>query len=78
MLLKVPEYDGVYGSLFEVILKQRPQAPPEERSAPNAYWLTAAVYPDVCTPHAVKGHRGQRGLHGVLNREHARQNLQGD
>jgi hypothetical protein len=29
MLLNGPEYDGVYGSLFEVILKQRPQASPE-------------------------------------------------
>jgi hypothetical protein len=29
MLLNGPEYDGEYGSLFEVILKQRPQASPE-------------------------------------------------
>ena len=28
ILLNGPEYDGVYGSSFEVILKQRPQASP--------------------------------------------------
>jgi hypothetical protein len=54
MLLNGPEYDGVYGSLFEVILKQRPQASPEAELAPNANVLTAAVYPDVFMPHAVK------------------------
>ena len=64
MLLNGPENDGVYGSLFEVILKQRPQASPEAELAPNANVLTAAVYPDVVMPHAAKGRRGQRGLHG--------------
>jgi hypothetical protein len=73
MLLNGPEYVGVYGSLFEVILKQRPQASPEARSAPNANVLAAAVYPSVSRmPHAVRGRRGQRGLHGVLNRENGR------
>jgi len=62
MLLNGPEYDGVYGSLFEVILKQRPQASPEAELAPNANVLTAAVYPDVFMPHAVKRRHGQRGL----------------
>lgn len=28
MLLNGPEYDGEYGSLLDVILKQRPQASP--------------------------------------------------
>ena len=69
MVLNGPEYDGEYGSLFEVILKQRPQASPEAEKAPKANVLTAAVYPDVVMPHAVKGRRGQRELHGILNRK---------
>jgi hypothetical protein len=43
MLLNGPGNDGVYGSSFEVILKQRPQASPEAELAPNASVLVAAV-----------------------------------
>ena len=52
--LNGPVHDGEYGSLFEVILKQRPQASPEDEWAPNANSLTAAVNPDVNMPHAGK------------------------
>ena len=72
MVLNGPANDGVYGSWFEVILKQRPQASPEALLAPNANVLVAAEKPNNVTPHAVKGRRGQRGLQGVLHRENKR------
>ena len=65
MLLGVGGDSGEYGSAFEVILKQRPQASPTELP-PNANALTAAEKPPNVRPHAVKGRRGQPGLHGVL------------
>lgn len=72
MLLGSGGLDGEYGSAFEVILKQRPQASPAELPAPNANWLTAAEKPANLWPHAVKGRRGQRGLHEVRNCENRR------
>ena len=72
MVLNGPVNDGVYGSVFPVILKQRPQASPEELGAPNANWLTAAEKPDNVMPHAVKERHSQRGLHEVPNRENRR------
>ena len=70
-----PVYDGEYGSLYAVILKQRPQASPKLERAPNARVLTAAVYPDdILPPHAEKGgHRvGQHGLREPPNHENSR------
>jgi len=47
--------NGGYGNSFGVILKQRPQASPEDEWAPNASSFTAAVYPEsVDMPHAGK------------------------
>ncbi len=61
MLLNGPSYDGVNGSLFEVILKQRPQASPAPEYAPNENVLAAAVYPYVFMPHAAEERRGPVG-----------------